>query len=58
MGLGCEYDKSGMIEWAILRAGLARPSGRVIEWTDERNSIVPVLRRQARDEGSAPEIWR
>jgi protein-L-isoaspartate O-methyltransferase len=58
MGLGCEYDKSGPVEWAILRAGLAPPSGRVLEWTDERNSIVPVLRRQARESGAAPEIWR
>ena len=58
MGLGCEYDKSGIVEWAILRAGLAPPSGRVIEWTDERNSIVPVLRHQAREPGIVPEIWR
>jgi predicted O-methyltransferase YrrM len=50
MGLGCEYDKTGTIEWAILRAGLAPPSGRVLEWTDERNSIVSVLRRGPREE--------
>ena len=58
MGLGCEYDKSGLVEWAILRAGLPPPSGRVLEWTDERNSIVPVLRRTAREPGILPEIWR
>jgi hypothetical protein len=58
MGLGCEFDKSGMVEWAILREGLPPPSGRVIEWTDERNSIVPVLRHQTRQPGVVPEIWR
>jgi protein-L-isoaspartate O-methyltransferase len=50
MGLGCEYDKTGKIEWAILRAGLAPPSGRVLEWTDERNSMVSVLRHGPREE--------
>jgi protein-L-isoaspartate O-methyltransferase len=58
MGLGCEYDKQGMIGWAILRAGLTPPSGRVLEWTDERNSIVPVLKHEPRGQDSLPEIWR
>ena len=57
MGLGCEYDKSGIIEWAILRAGLPPPSGRVLEWTDERNSIVSVLRHRPREQSNLPENW-
>jgi protein-L-isoaspartate O-methyltransferase len=57
MGLGCEYDKIGIIEWAVLRAGLAAPSGRVIEWTDERNSLVPVLKHEPRGRIDAPENW-
>jgi protein-L-isoaspartate O-methyltransferase len=57
LGLGCEYDKNGIIEWAILRAGLAPPSGRVLEWTDERNSIVSVLRRGPREQGPLPSDW-
>ncbi|MGA2540450.1 MAG: fused MFS/spermidine synthase [Verrucomicrobiota bacterium] len=57
LGLGCEYDKDGIIEWAILRAGLPPPSGRVLQWTDERNSIVSVLRRTPRDRGRLPPNW-
>jgi predicted O-methyltransferase YrrM len=57
MGLGCEYDKSGIIEWAILRAGLPPSSGRVLEWTDERNSIVSVLRRGPRPQINLPDNW-
>jgi predicted O-methyltransferase YrrM len=57
LGLGCEYDKDGIIEWAILRAGLPLPSGRVLQWTDERNSIVSVLRRTPRDRGRLPPNW-
>jgi protein-L-isoaspartate O-methyltransferase len=54
MGLGCEYDRTGNIEWVILRAGLAPPSGRVLEWTDERNSIGSVLRREPRGQSRPP----
>ena len=57
MGLGGEYDKIGTTEWAILRAGLPPPSGRVLEWTDERNSLVPVLRHGAREESNLPDKW-
>ncbi len=55
LGLGCEYDKNGIIEWAILRAGLPPPAGRVLQWTDERNSIVSVLRRGPREKTSLPQ---
>jgi predicted O-methyltransferase YrrM len=57
LGLGCEYDKDGIIEWAILRAGLPPPSGRVLQWTDERNSIVSVLRRGPREKINLPQNW-
>jgi hypothetical protein len=54
LGLGCDYVKTGNIEWAILRPGAAPPSGSVLEWTDGRNSILPVLRRQPRGETNFP----
>jgi len=57
LGLGCDYEKTGNIEWAILSAGAAPPAGRVIEWTDEQNSMVSVLRRTPREEGSFPMGW-
>jgi protein-L-isoaspartate O-methyltransferase len=57
LGLGCEYDKIGIIEWAILRAGLPPSSGRVLEWTDERNSIVSVLRHTPRAPSPLPQNW-
>jgi hypothetical protein len=57
LGLGCEDDKTGIVEWAILRAGLPPPSGRVLQWTDERNSIIPVLKLQPRETISLPADW-
>ena len=57
LGLGCEYDKNGIIEWAILRPGPAPAPGRVLEWTDERNSIVPVLRYGPRERSTLPDNW-
>ncbi len=57
LGLGCEDDKTGIIEWAILKAGLPPPSGRVLQWTDQRNSIVSVLKLRPRAEISLPADW-
>jgi len=57
MGLACEYVETRSIKWAILRPGTAPPTGRVLEWTDERNSIVPVLRPVFRTETPLPENW-
>lgn len=49
LGLGCDYVKTGTIEWAIVRPGAAPPPAAGLQWTDERNSILPVLRRDPRD---------
>jgi protein-L-isoaspartate O-methyltransferase len=57
LGLGCDYVKTGRIEWAILGAEAAPLTGRVIEWTDEQNSILPVLRHAAREAETFPMGW-
>ena len=57
MGLACEYDVTGMVKWAILKPGNPPSVGRVLEWTDERNSIVPVLRPVLQTQSSLPENW-
>jgi hypothetical protein len=57
LGLGCDYYKTGRVEWAVLAADAAPPAGRIIEWTDEQNSIVSVLRRDWREEGGFPMGW-
>jgi predicted O-methyltransferase YrrM len=57
LGLGCEDDKTGIVEWAILRAGLPPASGRVVQSTDERNSIIPILKLHPRETTSLPADW-
>ena len=54
LGWGCDYVKTGNIEWAILRPGASAPSGRILEWTDQRSSILGVLRQKGRVETNAP----
>jgi hypothetical protein len=44
MGMSMEVIATEKVDWAILRPGGVPPSGKVIEWTDERNSILPILK--------------
>lgn len=44
MGMRMEVIRTEKISWAILRPGVPDPSQKTLEWTDEKNSIVPVLK--------------
>lgn len=44
MGFGCESQILGKIRWAVLRAGAEPPGGPILEWTDERSSLLTLLR--------------
>jgi hypothetical protein len=57
MGLGCDYTKSSHIEWATLSPNAAPPSGRILAWTDEQNSIIPVLRHNPQENAAFPMTW-
>jgi hypothetical protein len=57
LGLGCDYTKTGLIEWAVLSTNAAAPTGRILDWTDEQNSIVSVLRHNPRENASFPMNW-
>ena len=46
MGMSVEYQQTKMAAWAILRPGLPENEGRTLEWTDDRSSILAVLKPQ------------
>ena len=46
MGMTVEFHRTKGADWAILKPGAAQMDGRIIEWTDDRNSILAVLKRR------------
>ena len=44
MAMTTEYFETEQSSWAILRPGPASNDGRIIEWTDDRSSVLAVLK--------------
>lgn len=44
MGMTVDFQETEVSSWAILKPGPASSDGRVIEWTDDRSSILAVLK--------------
>jgi hypothetical protein len=44
MGMTTEYFETEQSSWAVLKPGRASVDGRIIEWTDDRSSILAVLK--------------
>jgi hypothetical protein len=46
MSLGCQSCATGKVQWAILRPGGPAPDGLVRQWTDQRSSLLGLLKRR------------
>jgi len=57
MGMSAEISSDTWAVWVTLRPGTFEPAGSVIQWTDERTSILPLLKWRAQEntQASAPE---
>ena len=44
LGMTVEFQKTDKTVWAILRPGATRVESKVLEWTDDRSSILSVLK--------------
>lgn len=44
LGMSVSFSVHGIASWAVLRPGPGNADGRVIAWTDDRSSILPVLK--------------
>ena len=44
MGMTVQWCRLEKVVWAVLTPGVYQPGGKVIEWTDQRSSILGVLR--------------
>jgi predicted O-methyltransferase YrrM len=45
MSMGCQSYTTGKVQWAILRPGGPAPAGTERLWTDQRSSLLGLLRR-------------
>ncbi len=46
MSTGCEFSTVGRVSWAILRPGGPVPSGATRLWTDQRSSLLGLLKQR------------
>lgn len=46
MSAGCEFSSVGTIRWAILRPGAPPPAGEARLWTDQRSSLLGLLKQR------------
>jgi hypothetical protein len=44
MGMTAEFYETEASLWAVLRPGASKADGKIIEWTDDRSSILAVLK--------------
>jgi hypothetical protein len=51
MGMTVEFHQTGAAAWAILKPGTTSIAGRILEWTDDRSSILDVLKTRQPREG-------
>jgi hypothetical protein len=49
MGMTVEFHQSGEVVWVILKPGATKVDGRIIEWTDDRSSILAVLKARHKE---------
>jgi len=44
MGMTAKFYETEVSSWVILKPGVASVDGKIIEWTDDRSSILAVLK--------------
>jgi SAM-dependent methyltransferase len=47
LGMRIEVHKTDTTTWVLLKPGPSAVQGKIIRWTDDRNSILPVLKPRA-----------
>jgi spermidine synthase len=46
MSMAYEFHRTGTTDWALLKPGSPPQGGNIIEWTDDKSSILAVLKQR------------